>query len=171
MHSGRTENFSLRGDFTVNKVQPPKKFDFLSFFFLQKYRGSSWLGFDGCAKWPRLELTSEKVRVDHIPSKARQLGQVSYGGYMILLTCGILGIFRYKKSEVNIQMKTEAWVSSNSNKVDVLICDVPFLSKKSTKRPPAAPILRFQQIFVITSATMKTPVERRSPFHAAKMPP
>ena len=24
---------------------------------------------------------------------------------MILLTCGILGIFRYKKSEVNIQMK------------------------------------------------------------------
>ena len=34
---------------------------------------------------------------------------------MILLTCGILGIFRYKKSEVNIQMKTEAWVSSNSS--------------------------------------------------------
>ena len=30
---------------------------------------------------------------------------------MILLTCGILSIFRYKKSEVNIQMKTEAWVS------------------------------------------------------------
>ena len=27
---------------------------------------------------------------------------------MILLTCGILSIFRYKKSEVNIQISTEA---------------------------------------------------------------
>ena len=38
---------------------------------------------------------------------------LNYGGY--LLTCGILGIFCYKNSEVNIQMKTEARVSSNSS--------------------------------------------------------
>ena len=34
--------------------------------------------------------------------------KIKYGGYLIILTCGVLGIFRYKKSEVDIQINTEA---------------------------------------------------------------
>ena len=37
--------------------------------------------------------------------------------YTRLLTCGILGIFRYKKSEVSIQFNTKTWVPSNSSQI------------------------------------------------------
>ena len=56
---------SLREDFrpTVNKVQPPKQFDYLSIFYTkmcEKFRGSSCLGFDRGA----IKFTDEKMRVD-----------------------------------------------------------------------------------------------------------
>ena len=62
---------------------------------------------------------AEKSRVRNIPcygadfgdkqsTKTRPEVTKSNGGYLILLTLGILGIFRYKKSEVNIQINTEA---------------------------------------------------------------
>ena len=84
MHSWRTEKVSLRGDFTVNKFQPPKQFDYLS--FLQKNiegrvdLGSIEVRNDQGSNWrvKMCELTKgerTKVRVDHIPSKARQVGQ------------------------------------------------------------------------------------------------
>ena len=33
--------------------------------------------------------------------------KIKYGGYLTLLTCGILGIFCYKKSELDIQILIE----------------------------------------------------------------
>ena len=77
MHSWRNENFSLRGDFTVNKVQ-------LEYFYKniedRVDLGSIEVRNDQGSSRPvkRCELTKGEranVRVDHIPSKARQLGQ------------------------------------------------------------------------------------------------
>ena len=43
-----------------------------------------------------------------VPKIKNLYSTIQYGGYLILLACEILGIFRYKKSEVDIQINTEA---------------------------------------------------------------
>ena len=55
---------------------------------------------------------------------------INYGGYMILLTCGILGIFRYKKSEVNrglsfVKLKPKQQTNKQRN-VKTFVTDLYF---------------------------------------------
>ena len=58
---------SLRGDFTVNKVQPLKQFDYLSFFTrkgAKTIEGRVDLGLIELRNDPRIKFTNEKVQVD-----------------------------------------------------------------------------------------------------------
>ena len=73
---------------------------------VDQWKNASWLRANG----PRCELTISQAKHDNWVNSYK----INYGGYMIILACGILGIVCYKKSEVNIQIKTESWVSSNS---------------------------------------------------------
>ena len=55
----------------------------------------------------RLNSIMQRAKINRSVQSANCLRQC--------MTCGILGMFRYKKSEVNIQINTKAWFPSKSS--------------------------------------------------------